>query len=70
MAKIVKVKVESDHDILIRMDEKLDGLNTGFTNHLNHHWTITVIALSAALTGGLSLLGSVILILIKAGVIK
>jgi hypothetical protein len=32
----------SDHDMLIRLDEKQDALITMFTNHLAHHWAYLV----------------------------
>jgi len=38
----------SDHDLLIRIDERLDGVEMALKNHLHHHWWITVAALTAA----------------------
>jgi len=38
----------SDHDLLIRIDERLDGVEMALKNHLHHHWWITVAALAAA----------------------
>jgi len=38
----------SDHDLLIRIDERLDGVEMALKNHLRHHWWITVAALAAA----------------------
>ncbi len=31
-----------DHDLLVRIDERLLGLQTHFTNHIRHHWLLTV----------------------------
>lgn len=40
---------QSDHDLLIRLDEKLDGLTTQFTNHLKHHFRYNILAWTIAL---------------------
>lgn len=32
----------SDHDLLIRMDERLEILGKSFSNHLRHHWMVTI----------------------------
>lgn len=40
----------TDHDLLIRIDERVKKLDTCMTNHLHHHWIITAAAISAALT--------------------
>ena len=38
-----KIKEEmSDHDRLIRMDERLSNLCTHFANHILHHWAISM----------------------------
>ena len=31
-----------DHDLLVRIDERLLNLQTHFTNHIRHHWLLTV----------------------------
>ncbi len=41
---------DSDHDLLIRIDTKLDGLNEQFTNHLKHHFMYTLMALGTAIS--------------------
>lgn len=51
-----------DRDLLIRMDVKLDSLNTGFTNHLKHHFRYTIMAWIVAL-GAIS---SLVLIIIRS----
>jgi len=40
----------SDHDLLIRIDERVAKLERCMTNHLKHHWAVTLAALSAAVT--------------------
>ena len=32
----------TDHDLLTRIDEKLDGLSKQFSNHIKHHWMVTI----------------------------
>lgn len=39
----------NDHDLLMRMDEKLDGLSEQFSNHIRHHWMVTIPVLIIAL---------------------
>ncbi|MCK5615816.1 hypothetical protein KAR91_78860 [Candidatus Pacearchaeota archaeon] len=39
----------NDHDLLVRMDEKLDGLSKQFSNHIRHHWIVTVPVIMIAL---------------------
>lgn len=41
----------TDHDILICIEEKIKELRHQFENHLKHHWTITLVCLSAGLVG-------------------
>ena len=41
--------MDNDHDLLIRIDEKVDRIDTGFNNHLSHHWKATAILLAATL---------------------
>ena len=45
-----------DHDLLIRMDEKLDGLKHGFDNHLRHHWGVSIVLLTITLGAIVSLI--------------
>ncbi len=47
--KKIKEKM-SDHDILIRLDERIILLSKQFSNHLLHHWAI-VIPLCLAVVG-------------------
>ena len=39
----------NDHDWLIRIDERVQKLDRCFSNHLYHHWTITIALLVAVL---------------------
>ena len=39
----------NDHDLLVRMDEKLTGLQKQFSNHIIHHWAVTIPVLLIAL---------------------
>ena len=55
----------TDHDLLVTLNVKHDVLDKCFTNHLQHHWYITMAAISAGLTGLASLGVSLFLILIK-----
>ena len=32
----------NDHDLLIQLNERVSNLCTHFTNHIRHHWAITV----------------------------
>jgi len=56
---------KSDHDLLTEVIIKLDVLSTQFTNHLQHHWAVTITALSAALIGAFSLAVGITLIYLK-----
>ena len=40
----------SDHDLLIRIDERVRKLDRCMSNHLRHHWVVTAAALTALLT--------------------
>ena len=45
----VKIDGEvSDHDLLIRIDERLQKVDACLSNHLHRHWRVTVIALTVA----------------------
>lgn len=39
----------SDHDLLIRIDQRTDTLEKGFSNHLTSHFRINLMAWAAAL---------------------
>ena len=46
----------NDHDLLIRIDEKINTLNKGFTNHLKHHWAVSLALLTITLGAIVSLI--------------
>ena len=39
----------SDHDLLIRIDERTQNLEEGFNTHLSSHFKINIMAWAAAL---------------------
>ena len=39
----------NDHDLLIRIDQRVLHLDTALVKHLNHHWAVTLLSLSALL---------------------
>jgi len=45
----------TDHDLLIRIDERVAKLDRCITNHLAHHWACTLALLGAVLTALASL---------------
>lgn len=45
----------SDHDLLIRIDERVAKLDRSMTNHLAHHWAVTVALAGSVLTALASL---------------
>ena len=45
----------SDHDLLIRIDERVRKLDRCMTNHLAHHWTVSIAVQGAVLTALASL---------------
>ena len=45
----------SDHDLLLIVNERVKRLNESMTNHLAHHWCVTLAAIGALLTASLSL---------------
>ncbi len=47
---------KSDHDILIRLDEKVANIETLLKNHLRHHWGITLSLLGITGTAIISIL--------------
>jgi len=46
----------SDHDLLIRIDERVRKLDRCMTNHLAHHWAVSMAVLGAVLTALASLI--------------
>jgi len=32
----------NDHDLLVRIDERLSSLQKHFSNHIRHHWMVTI----------------------------
>ena len=54
-------KSETIKERLVRMETKQDNLMSQFTNHLRHHWAITLALLSTTL----SLAGAVVTMLLK-----
>jgi len=59
----------SDHDLLVVVYTRQEEQIKQFSNHLRHHWMVTITALSAAFVGTGSFLVGLILLLIKAGVV-
>ncbi len=51
---------KNDHDLIITIDVKLDELKNQFSNHLKHHWAITITLLSITLT---SLISTLVMVL-------
>jgi hypothetical protein len=45
----------TDHDLLIRIDERVAKLDRCMTNHLSHHWTVSVAVLGAVVAALASL---------------
>ena len=50
----------SDHDLLIRIDERVKKIDRCMGNHLRHHWAITMMAVSAMLAAAGSILVAVL----------
>lgn len=46
----------NDHDLLIRIDERVQKLDRCLRGHLHQHWAVTLLALGALVSAGLSLL--------------
>ena len=46
--------VVSDHDLLIRIDERVKTLDRRMVDHLKHHWAVTLAAAIAVLSAILS----------------
>ena len=51
-----------DHDTLIRIETKMDNMETQFANHLKHHAAITYLLLAALLANA----GAFILFLLRS----
>jgi len=45
----------SDHDLLIRIDERVQKIDRAIASHLARHWTVLVAVLGAVLTALASL---------------
>jgi hypothetical protein len=58
-------QVQEDHDTMIRVETKLDTIGVQFSNHLQHHWAITITALGCAVAGCINFLIGIIMICIK-----
>ena len=41
--------MSTDHDLLMRIDERLKAIEKSLSNHLKHHWAITMALLAAVL---------------------
>ena len=50
----------SDHDLLIRIDERVEKLDRCMSNHLKHHWAITLAAVGALFAAAGTLLVKVL----------
>jgi len=63
-------QIMHDHDLLVILCAKFDTLEEHFTNHLKHHWAITLAATTATFMGLSSFIVGVILLLVKSGIIN
>ena len=45
----------TDHDLLIRMDERVQALHACLKGHLAHHWAVTLAAVAAVAAAVVSL---------------
>lgn len=59
-----------DHDLLVQLNVKQDGLEKQFTNHLHHHWMVTIAAIGAGLSGLLAFASLIFMKLIESGIFK
>ena len=46
----------NDHDLLIQIDTKLSALQTGFSNHLAHHFRYNILAYTVSIGAIVSLI--------------
>jgi len=46
----------SDHDLLIRIDERVTKLDKCLTTHLGQHWAVTLLAFGAIVSAAFSIL--------------
>ena len=60
-----QLKELTDREILILVVEKLRSVGINQCNHLRHHWAITLICITASLTGALNLTIAFVLIFLK-----
>jgi hypothetical protein len=44
-----KNTIDTDHDLLVRIDERLKKVDTCLSNHLKHHFMITMVLLATVL---------------------
>jgi len=42
--------ITTDHDLLVRIDERVQKIDKCLSNHLSHHWALTL-AIATALVG-------------------
>ena len=54
-----ETKTVSDHDLLIRIDERVQKLDRCMSNHLAHHWGVSIAVLVAVLTAGAAMMMTV-----------
>jgi hypothetical protein len=45
-----------DHDLLVRIDERVKKLDICMSNHLKHHWIVFVTMVGALSTGIITLI--------------
>ena len=45
----------SDHDLLIRIDERVKKLDRCMANHLTQHWAVSLAAIGAVITAVVSM---------------
>jgi len=50
------MEIQTDHDLLIRIDERTKNFETQMMNHLKHHFRYNVLAWTVALGAIVSLL--------------
>ena len=51
LPSFAEIKELTDREVLFIMLEKLRQISANQTNHLHHHWTITLVCAAAALSG-------------------